>query len=57
MAFRPTKDQNTATAFRPVSDADFARLSLEEKFSHIHLGMLELTQALIELAASRPHGE
>jgi hypothetical protein len=63
MAFpgRPTKDQNTATAFRPVSDADFARLSIDEKFRHVHLGMLDLAQALVELAAAtttgRPHGE
>jgi hypothetical protein len=54
MAFpsRPTKDQETATNFRPVSDAEFARLSTEEKFRHVHLGMLELTQALVELAAT-----
>jgi hypothetical protein len=54
MAFpgRPTKDQKTAAAFRPVSDADFARLSTEEKVRHVHLGMLELTQALVELAAT-----
>jgi hypothetical protein len=51
-----------ATNFRPVSDAEFARLSTEEKFRHVQLGMLELTKALGELAATtattgRPHGE
>jgi hypothetical protein len=62
MAFpsRPANHQNTATAFR-LSDAEFARLSIEEKVRHVHLGMLELTQALVELAAAktagRPHGE
>jgi hypothetical protein len=50
---RPPNDH-----FRPVSDADFARLSTEEKFRHVHLGMVELAQALDELVAStgRPHG-
>jgi hypothetical protein len=48
----PTKYYKTAAAFRPVSDADFARLSTEEKFRHVHLGMLELTQTLVELAAA-----
>jgi hypothetical protein len=62
MAFpgAPTRDQNTATAFR-LSDAEFARLSTEEKLRHVHLGMLDLTQALVELDAAttpgRPHGE
>ncbi len=38
--------------FRPVSDEDFARLSTEEKFRHVHQGMRELTRALVELAAT-----
>jgi hypothetical protein len=56
---RPTKDHQTATAFGPLSDADFARLSTEEKFRHVHLGMVELAQALDELAATtgRSHGD
>ena len=41
-----------ATTFQPVSDAEFARLSTAEKVQHVHLGMLELTQALVELAAT-----
>ena len=49
---RPTKDQKTATTFEPLSDAAFARLSTEEKFRHVHLGMLELAQALVELDAT-----
>jgi hypothetical protein len=56
---RPPNDQQTAAAFRPVSDADFARLSTEEKFRHVHLGMVELAQALDELVAAtgRAHGD
>jgi hypothetical protein len=51
-----------ATNFQPVSDAEFARLSTEEKFRHVQLGMLELTKALVELSAATattgiPHGE
>jgi hypothetical protein len=59
MAFpsRPTKDQKTATAFRPVSDAEFARLSTEQKLRHVHLGMAELAQALVELAAATANQE
>ena len=38
--------------FRSVSDEDFARLSTEEKFRHVNLGMRELTRALVELAAA-----
>jgi len=48
----PTKDEKTAADFRSVSDEDFARLSTEDKFRHIHLGMLELTLTLVELAAA-----
>ena len=35
-----------------MSDQDFARLSTEEKFRHVHLGMCELAQALDELASA-----
>lgn len=49
---RLTKDHKAEAAFRPISDAEFARLSTKEKFRHIHLGMLELGQALVELAAT-----
>jgi len=38
--------------FRSVSDEDFARLSTEEKFKHVHQGMRELTRALVDLAAA-----
>jgi hypothetical protein len=53
MAFpsRPRQYTNATAGFRSMSDEDFARLSTEEKFRHVHLGMLELTQALVELAA------
>jgi len=47
----PAKYQEPAADFRSLSDEDFARLSTEEKFRHIHLGMLELTRTLVELAA------
>jgi hypothetical protein len=49
---RPTQDHKAAAAFRPLSDADFARLSTEEKVRHVYLGMLELAQALVELDAT-----
>ena len=47
----PTKHTKTTPDFRSVSNEDFARLTTEEKSRHVHLGMLELTQALVELAA------
>jgi hypothetical protein len=55
MAFprRPANDEDPAADFRSVSDEEFARLSTEDKFRHLHLGMLELTLALVELAAAR----
>jgi hypothetical protein len=40
------------TDFRSLSKEDFARLSTEEKFLHIQLGMRELTQTLVQLAAA-----
>jgi hypothetical protein len=46
------KHRKTTRDFLSVSDDDFARLSTEEKFRHVHLGMLELTRALVELAAA-----
>jgi hypothetical protein len=73
MAFasRPTKDEEAEANFRCVSDEDFARLSIEGKVRHIHLGMVVLTRTLVELAAAtmavnqecsaplsgRPHGD
>jgi hypothetical protein len=48
----PAKYEKTAVDFRSVSDEDFARLSTEDKFRHINLGMLELTRTLVELAAA-----
>ena len=44
--------EKPAADFRSVSEEDFARLSTEDKFRHIHLGMLELTRTLVELAAA-----
>jgi len=38
--------------FRAVSDEDFARLSTEDKFRHLHLGKLALTRTLAELDAA-----
>jgi hypothetical protein len=57
----PTKQNKAATDFQSMSDEDFARLSTEEKFRHVCLGMRELTQTLVELAAAtkgrgRPYG-
>jgi hypothetical protein len=53
MAFPDAPTCNKTTAdFRSISDEDFARLSTEEKFRHVNLGMLELTRALVELAAA-----
>jgi hypothetical protein len=49
----PTKDEKASADFRSMSDQDFARLSIEGKFRHVHLGMRELAQALDELAAAR----
>jgi hypothetical protein len=64
MAFpsRPTQYTDATAGFRSMSDEDFARLSTEEKLRHVHLGMRELTQALVELAAAtkrrgRQYGE
>jgi hypothetical protein len=48
----PAKSENPAADFLSVSKEDFARLSIEDKFRHIHLGMLELTQSLVEFAAT-----
>ena len=47
----PTQDEKPRAHFQSMSDVDFARLSTEEKFRHVHLGMRELAQALDELAA------
>ena len=47
-----TKHRKTARDFLSVSNDDFARLSTEEKFRHVHLGMRELTRVLVELAAA-----
>jgi hypothetical protein len=47
-----TKHRKTTRDFLSVSRDDFARLSTEEKFRHVHLGMVELTRALVELAAA-----
>jgi hypothetical protein len=54
MAFpsKPANDENPAADFRSVSDEDFARLATEDKFRHLHLGMLELTRTLAELDAA-----
>ena len=54
MAFpsRPANDKKAKADFRSMSDQDFARLSTEEKFRHVQLGMRELTQTLVELAAT-----
>jgi hypothetical protein len=54
MAFprRPANDEDPAADFRSVSDEEFARLSTEDKFRHLHLGMLELTRTLAELDAA-----
>jgi hypothetical protein len=54
MAFptEPAKYEKPAADFRSLSDKNFARLSTEDKFRHIHLGMLELTRTLVELAAA-----
>ena len=54
MAFpsRLPKHENPAADFRSVSEDDFARLSTEDKFRHLHLGVLELTRALLALAAA-----
>lgn len=59
MAFprAPANDEKAPTDFRSISDEAFARLSTEDKFRHIHLGMLELARTLAELApatARRP---
>jgi len=55
------KDEKSAADFRSLSDDEFARLSTEDKFRHIHLGMLDLARTLAELAPAmprgRPHGE
>jgi hypothetical protein len=48
----PTKDQKARTDFRSMSDQEFARLSIEEKVRHVHLGVRELSQTLDELAAA-----
>jgi hypothetical protein len=48
----PAKYEKPAADFRQVSKETFARLSTEDKFRHIHLGMLELTRTLVELAAA-----
>jgi hypothetical protein len=57
----PAKHKKPAADFRSISGEDFARLSTEDKFRHIHLGMLELTRTLVELAAAakagRAHGD
>jgi hypothetical protein len=55
MAFpsAPPKYEKPAADFRSVSAEAFARLSTEDKFRHIHLGMLELTRTLVELAAAK----
>jgi hypothetical protein len=50
------KDEKPATDFRSISDADFARLSTEDKFRHIHLGMVQLSQTLAELAPAISRG-
>ena len=48
----PTKHKTASEEFRSMSDQDFARLSTEEKFRHLHLGTLELAQALDVLAVA-----
>jgi hypothetical protein len=48
----PAKYERPAADFRSVSKEEFARLSTEAKFRHIHLGTLELTRALVEFAAA-----
>ena len=56
MAFppAPVKDEAPAMEFQSMSDQEFARLSTEEKFRHIHLGMLELSRTLAELHPAMP---
>jgi hypothetical protein len=48
----PAEYGEPAADFRSLSDEDFARLSTEDKFRHINLGVLELTRTLVELAAA-----
>ena len=48
----PTKHKTPSEDFRSMSDQDFARLSTEEKLRHLHLGTLDLAQALDELAVA-----
>lgn len=50
----PAKGEEPAMEFRSMSDQDFARLSTEDKFQHIHLGMLELARTLAELRLAIP---
>jgi hypothetical protein len=63
MAFpqAPATYDGPATDFWSLSDEDFARLPTQEKFRHIHLGMLELAKMLAKSPAALPrdrsHGE
>jgi hypothetical protein len=63
MAFPPAPAtyEAQATDFWTLSDEDFARLSTQDKFRHIQLGMLELARTRAELNPAMPgersHGE
>jgi hypothetical protein len=57
----PEMGEKPAADFRSMSDRDFARLSTEDKFRHIRLGMRELARTLAELDNAMPkirsHGD